>query len=105
MEAIATGTRSREDVVRESQQMLSEVLETLEANREAIGQEIEAALREQNYIGKCNVCKKETSPSFDLAEDRVPRLRPISCLPEHAPSAADGIIQGRKRTAPSAARR
>src|SRR2546427_138670 len=58
MEGIATGVRAREDVVRESQQMLSEVLETLEANREAIGQEIEAALREQNYIGKCNVCKE-----------------------------------------------
>src|SRR5437879_12526449 len=58
MEGIATGVRAREDVVRESQQMLSEVLETLQANREAIGQEIEAALREQNYIGKCNVCKE-----------------------------------------------
>src|SRR5207249_10572165 len=58
MAAIATGTRTREDVVRESQQMLSEVLETLEAHREAIGQEIEAALREQNYIGKCNLCKE-----------------------------------------------
>src|SRR5438034_6616424 len=58
MEGIATGVRAREDVVRESQQMLSEVLETLEANREAIGQEIEAALREQNYIVKCNVCKE-----------------------------------------------
>src|SRR5438034_10472179 len=58
MEGIATGVRAREDVIRESQQMLSEVLETLQANREAMGQEIEAALREQNYIGKCNVCKE-----------------------------------------------
>src|SRR2546422_9993916 len=46
MEGIATGVRAREDVVRESQQLLSEVLETLEANREALGHEIEAALRE-----------------------------------------------------------
>ena len=58
MDGIATGVRAREDVVRESQQMLSDVLETLEKNREAIGQEITAALMEQNYIGKCNVCKE-----------------------------------------------
>src|SRR5207247_5248140 len=64
MEGIATGVRAREDVVRESQQMLSEVLGTLEANREAIGQEIEAALREQNYIGKCKVCKAGHLPSI-----------------------------------------
>src|SRR5207247_10567346 len=52
MEGIATGVRAREDVVRESQQMLGEVLETLEAIREAIGQAVEDALREQNDIGK-----------------------------------------------------
>src|SRR5207249_4661436 len=80
MAAIATGTRSREDVVRESQQMLSEVLETLEANREAIGQEIAAALGEQNYIGKCNRCREGNLPvirsrrgSRCLGFDRSPR--------------------------------
>ncbi|MGQ0797799.1 MAG: DNA topoisomerase, partial [Methanobacteriota archaeon] len=56
MDEIARGVRNREDVVRESQQMLTEVLDILQTNRQAIGQEIEAALREQNYIGKCNVC-------------------------------------------------
>jgi len=58
MDEIARGIRMPQDVVRESQEMLAEALETLEKNREAIGQEIEAALREQNYIGKCNLCKE-----------------------------------------------
>lgn len=94
MEGIATGVRAREDVVRESQQMLSEVLETLEANREAIGQEIEAALREQNYIGKCNVCKegnltviRSRRGSRFLGCDRYPACRNTHPLPQV------GIIQ------------
>ena len=101
MEAIATGTRSREDVVRESQQMLSEVLETLEANREAIGQEIEAALREQNYIGKCNVCKegnltviRSRRGSRFLGCDRYPACRNTHPLPQM------GIIQGAEENCP-----
>src|SRR3989454_10361770 len=101
MEAIATGTRAREDVVRESQQMLSEVLETLEANREAIGQEIEAALREQNYIGKCNVCKegnltviRSRRGSRFLGRDRYPACRNTHPLPQI------GIIQSAEENCP-----
>ena len=89
MEGIATGVRSREDVVRESQQMLSEVLETLEANRDAIGQEIEAALREQNYIGKCNLCKegnltviRSRRGSRFLGCDRYPACKNTHPLPQ-----------------------
>ena len=101
MEAIATGVRAREDVVRESQQMLSEVLETLEANREAIGQEIEAALREQNYIGKCNVCKegnlkviRSRRGSRFLGCDRYPACRNTHPLPQM------GIIQSAEENCP-----
>ncbi|HKW43659.1 MAG TPA: DNA topoisomerase I, partial [Thermoplasmata archaeon] len=101
MEGIATGIRAREDVVRESQQMLSEVLETLEANREAIGQEIEAALREQNYIGKCNVCKegnltviRSRRGSRFLGCDRYPECRNTHPLPQM------GIIQTAEENCP-----
>ena len=101
MEGIATGVRAREDVVRESQQMLSEVLETLQANREAIGQEIEAALREQNYIGKCNVCKegnltviRSRRGSRFLGCDRYPACRNTHPLPQM------GIIQGAEENCP-----
>ncbi|HYT00329.1 MAG TPA: DNA topoisomerase I [Thermoplasmata archaeon] len=101
MEGIATGVRAREDVVRESQQMLSEVLETLEANREAIGQEIEAALREQNYIGKCNVCKegnlivvRSRRGSRFLGCDRYPACRNTHPLPQM------GTIQSAEENCP-----
>ena len=101
MEGIATGVRSREDVVRESQQMLSEVLETLEANRDAIGQEIEAALREQNYIGKCNLCKegnltviRSRRGSRFLGCDRYPACKNTHPLPQM------GSIQGAEENCP-----
>src|SRR2546428_11754008 len=101
MEGIATGVRAREDVVRESQQMLSEVLETLEANREAIGQEVEAALREQNYIGKCNVCKegnltviRSRRGNRFLGCDRYPACRNTHPLPQM------GIIQSAAENCP-----
>ncbi len=101
MEGIATGVRAREDVVRESQQMLSEVLETLEANREAIGQEIAAALREQNYIGKCNVCKEGTLTVIKsrrgtrfLGCDRYPACRNTHPLPQM------GIIESAEENCP-----
>jgi len=101
MEGIATGVRAREDVVRESQQMLSEVLETLEANREAIGQEIEAALREQNYIGKCNLCKegnltviRSRRGSRFLGCDRYPACRNTHPLPQM------GIVQSAEENCP-----
>ena len=101
MEGIATGVRAREDVVRESQQMLSEVLETLEANREAIGQEIQAALREQNYIGKCNVCKEGNLTVIQsrrgtrfLGCDRYPACRNTHPLPQM------GIVQSAEENCP-----
>lgn len=101
MQAIATGTRAREDVVRESQEMLGEILETLEANREAIGQEIAAALREQNYIGKCNVCKegnltviRSRRGNRFLGCDRYPACRNTHPLPQL------GIIEGAEENCP-----
>ena len=101
MDEIARGVRSPEDVVRESQQMLSEALETLEKNREAIGQEIEAALREQNYIGKCNVCKegnlvviRSRRGTRFLGCDRYPACRNTHPLPQI------GIIQSAQQNCP-----
>src|SRR5207302_1023322 len=75
--------------------------EILEANREAIGQEIEAALREQNYIGKCNLCKegnltviRSRRGSRFLGCDRYPACRNTHPLPQI------GIIQGAEENCP-----
>jgi DNA topoisomerase-1 len=101
MEGIARGVRSPEEVVRNSQTMLTEILETLEKNREAIGQEIAAALREQNYIGKCNVCKEGNLVVLRsrrgrrfLGCDRFPLCRNAHPLPQ------TGIIQAAEQNCP-----
>ena len=101
MEEIARGVRNREDVVRESQQMLTESLEVLERNRQAIGQEIEAALREQNYVGKCNVCGegdlmviRSRRGSRFLGCNRYPACRNTHPLPQM------GVVQGAEENCP-----
>ena len=101
MDEIARGVRTPEDVVRESQQMLSEVLETLEKNRQAIGQEIEAALREQNYIGKCNICQegnlvviRSRRGTRFLGCDRYPACKNTHPLPQM------GTIQSAEQNCP-----
>ncbi|HVO78235.1 MAG TPA: DNA topoisomerase I, partial [Methanomassiliicoccales archaeon] len=57
MEEIAEGRSFLAEVVRESQDMLSDVLDEMEANRERIGGEIRDALHAQSYIGICPDCK------------------------------------------------
>lgn len=89
MQEIARGVRTQDEVVRESQSMLEEILETLERNEQAIGQEITAALQEQNYIGRCNVCGEGTLMVMRsrrgrrfLGCDRYPDCRNAQSLPQ-----------------------
>ncbi|MEM3058971.1 MAG: DNA topoisomerase I [Methanomassiliicoccales archaeon] len=56
MDEIAGGDSSLEDVVRESQDMLSDVVETMEKHEEQIGYEIKSALEEQKSVGDCPAC-------------------------------------------------
>lgn len=53
---IASGSKSGGQVVEASQDILEEVMENLQSNREEIGDEIKRALRMQNYIGVCKSC-------------------------------------------------
>ncbi len=59
MEEIANGKSFLAEVVRESQDMLSDVIDTLTHHREQVGQEIRDALLAQSYIGVCPACKGE----------------------------------------------
>ena len=101
MDEIARGVRTRQEVVTESQQMLEEVVEILQRNEAAIGQEIEAALKEQNYIGPCNVCHQGTlvvrrsrrGRRF-LGCDRYPECRNTHPLPQ------SGIIMSADQPCP-----
>lgn len=56
MLGIAKGEKSLEEVVEESQEMLVDTLDVLEAHKEAIGEEMKGALQNQNLIGKCKEC-------------------------------------------------
>ncbi len=89
MDGIARGVREKAVVVRESQQMLADVIEELEEHEQAIGQEIGAALKEQNYIGKCNVCGEGSLMVLHsrrrrrfLGCDRYPDCRNTHPLPQ-----------------------
>jgi len=56
MENIAKGKIELEEVVGESQQMLSGVISVIQENRKEIGEDIRKALMEQRYIGRCPNC-------------------------------------------------
>ena len=59
MEEIAEGKALLVEVVKESQDMLSDVVDVMEAHREQIGSEIRSALMEQSFVGKCPDCTGE----------------------------------------------
>ncbi|AGI48109.1 Topoisomerase IA [Thermoplasmatales archaeon BRNA1] len=56
MLSIAGGEKSLGDVVEESQNMLRNVAITISNEEEAIGDEIKAALKKQQYVGVCPEC-------------------------------------------------
>jgi DNA topoisomerase-1 len=56
MDEIAEGRKQVQEVVEESRQMLTSVMDVLEANRAAVGSAIKEALRTQNTLGPCPKC-------------------------------------------------
>ena len=59
MSAIAEGKKTLNDAVKESRQMLTEVMNELEKDKEKINTDIKNAHKEQNTVGKCPKCEKE----------------------------------------------
>ena len=58
MEEIKKSILSKGSVVQESREMLHEIFESLEANKEDIGSEIMDKTAEERVVGKCPVCGK-----------------------------------------------
>ncbi|MHB8586065.1 MAG: DNA topoisomerase I [Thermoplasmatota archaeon] len=56
MDEIAEGRRQIGGVVKDSREMLAEVLQYLESNREQIGGELRTAMREKDTVGSCPKC-------------------------------------------------
>ncbi|UCD14154.1 MAG: DNA topoisomerase I [Thermoplasmatales archaeon] len=59
MSAIADGKQTLEDTVRESRQMLTQVMKSLEKDKDKIKTSIQKAHKEQNTVGKCPKCGKD----------------------------------------------
>jgi DNA topoisomerase-1 len=59
MDLIAEGKKEKEEVVEESRQMLLQVANEVEANREEIGKMIREAIRKQKVVGRCPKCGSE----------------------------------------------
>ena len=58
MEEVAAGTLEKEDLVKQSREILSEIVDVLEKNKEAVSAEIRLALREDKFFGPCPACAK-----------------------------------------------
>lgn len=56
MDDIAHGESTLDDVVQESQDMLSDVVDIMEQHEDQIGAEIKTALEKQRHIGECPTC-------------------------------------------------
>jgi len=59
MDAISEGKKTLNETVKESRQMLTEVMKTLEKDKEKIKTNIQNADKTQNTIGKCPKCDKD----------------------------------------------
>ncbi|MEW5761018.1 MAG: DNA topoisomerase I [Candidatus Thermoplasmatota archaeon] len=59
MDKVACGEKRYEEVIDESKQFLTDVMEQLEKSKKEIGIEIISALRKQNTVGKCIKCSGE----------------------------------------------
>ena len=57
MQQIKESTRTREDVIKESRQMLHQAFDQLEANEAVIGDDIRNRTAEEMNLGACPVCK------------------------------------------------
>ncbi len=58
MDLISEGKKTLDDTVKESRQMLTNVMKTLQKDSEKIRTSINNAHREQNTVGKCPKCEK-----------------------------------------------
>ncbi|MGA1793876.1 MAG: DNA topoisomerase I [Thermoplasmatota archaeon] len=59
MEKISNNALTKEEVIQESREMLTEILEEMEEHRDLIGKEISGALLAQDVVGKCPRCNND----------------------------------------------
>jgi DNA topoisomerase-1 len=88
MNAISEGKKTLNDTVKESRQMLTEVMNELEKDKEKIKTSIKNAHNEQNYVGKCPKCGNDMIIRFSRNGERFagctnfPKCRNAYPLPQ-----------------------
>ena len=88
MNAISEGKKTLNDTVKESRQMLTEVMNELEKDKEKIKTSIKNAHNEQNYVGKCPKCGNDMIIRFSRKGERFagctnfPKCRNAYPLPQ-----------------------
>jgi DNA topoisomerase-1 len=98
MDEIANGRKPMEEVVKESEGMLEEILNTLSLNRTKIGKRIQEALQVQNTMGKCNLCgsdlviRKSFRGKRFIGCSNYPKCKNSYPLPQNGKINANGMV-------------
>ena len=98
MDEIANGRKKMDEVVKESEDMLEEILLTLNKNRDQIGKSIKDALQSQNIMGKCNLCggdlviRKSYRGKRFIGCSKYPKCRNSYPLPQNGRIITNGLV-------------
>ncbi len=98
MDEIANGRKQMDEVVKESAEMLEEILKILSKNSEKIGKSIVNALQTQNIIGKCKLCgsdlviRKSYRGKRFIGCSKYPKCRNSYPLPQNGQIIANGSV-------------
>ena len=90
MQQIKESRRTREDVIRESRQMLHRAFDQLEANEAVIGDDIRGRTAEEMNLGKCPCLRRDACDKTPAGQHPVHRLLPVPGVhlqhrPAHGP--------------------
>jgi DNA topoisomerase-1 len=98
MDEIANGRKKMDEVVKESEDMLEEILLILNKNRDQIGKSIKEALQSQNIMGTCNLCgadlviRKSFRGKRFIGCSKYPKCRNSYPLPQNGKIITNGLV-------------
>ena len=70
MDKIAEGSKNRDEVIKESREMLSKVLESLRKEEDNIKKSLKTAIRTQSRIGRCPKCGRDLVIRYSSSRKR-----------------------------------
>ena len=106
MDKIAEGELSLDDVVKDSREILAQILEDLQANKDHIGDTIRAALQAKNTVGKCHesdhplIMRRAKTGKRFVGCSGYPECTVTYPLPQYGKIIADTDADGNMTTCP-----